>query len=240
MSIFLKLIIFVVFAVLHGCATYGKIGALPLEEQEFINKDGQNTLISKKSNTVSLAFEPKAVKSGQQADFFLTVNNSGSNDVLFSIEDMLVTSDVGNSGNTVELKIFSQEELIAGENKRQKLRMAWITLGAILHGLDAGLNKKDNPNAGQEVKTQYADEMTKLQAEGMEKLQQLTSIIPQQQIVSAGEWKNNTVRVQLPKITDRQEKIMFVINFDEEDHKFNFTLEKAEKESFINNEKSAY
>lgn len=119
---------------IQGCATYGKISGIPSEGQRSVFKDGRLTLISIKQNTVAIAPDTETVTSGQRGDFVIAVNNGTSQDILFSSED--VTAYVDSNGQITALKVFSYDELVAEEKKRQ----AWAAVGAALQGAADSMN----------------------------------------------------------------------------------------------------
>jgi hypothetical protein len=124
---------------IQGCATYGKISSIPSEGQKSIFKDGRNTLLSIKQNTVAIAPKNETVTSGQRGDFVIAVNNGTSQDILFSTEN--ITASVNKNGQLTILKVFSYDELVAEEKRRQ----TWAAVAAALQGVSDSMNAS---NAG--------------------------------------------------------------------------------------------
>lgn len=119
---------------MQGCATYGKVSGIASEGQKSIFKDGRNTLLSIKQNTVAVAPKDETVTSGQRGDFIIAVNNGTSQDIIFSSADVTAFTNI-NSQLTM-LKVFGYDELVAEEKKRQK-RAAFA---AALQGVSDSMN----------------------------------------------------------------------------------------------------
>ena len=81
-----------------------------------------------------MAPDTETVTSGQRGDFVIAVNNGTSDDILFSTEDISATAEV--SGQLTTLKVYSHEELVAEETKRQ----AWAAVAAALQGAADSMN----------------------------------------------------------------------------------------------------
>lgn len=113
---------------LQGCATYGSLTAVPRDGERSVYKDGRNTLTSIKLNTVAVTPNSDRVKSGDRGDFTVAVNNGSTADIVFSTEDISARSSAG--GQTAPLKVYSYDELVAEEKKRQ----AWAAFAIALAG----------------------------------------------------------------------------------------------------------
>ncbi|NHQ60863.1 hypothetical protein G9409_09780 [Chlorobium sp. BLA1] len=119
---------------MQGCATYGRLSGVPSDGQKSVFKDGRKTLISIKQNIVAVSPDTEIVTSGQRGDFVIAVNNGTSQDILFSTEHITASADT--NGQLSMLKVFSYDELIAEEKKRQ----AWAAVGAALQGFADSMN----------------------------------------------------------------------------------------------------
>lgn len=119
---------------LQGCATYGSLAAVPTNGERSIYKDGRNTLTSVKLNTVAVTPNSDRVKSGDRGDFTIAVNNGTTDDIVFSTED--ITAQRSSSGHTEPLKVYSYEDLVAEEKKRQ----AWAAFAVALAGAANSIN----------------------------------------------------------------------------------------------------
>lgn len=124
---------------LQGCATYGTLTAVPTNGERSIYKDGRDTLTSVKLNTVAVTPNSDRVKSGGRGDFTIAVNNGSTADILFSTEDINAQSSSG--GHAEPLKVYSYDELVAEEKKRQ----AWAAFAVALAG---AANSISAANAG--------------------------------------------------------------------------------------------
>lgn len=113
---------------LQGCATYGSLTAVPRNGERSIYKDGRNTLTSVKLNTVAVTPNSDRVKSGERGDFTIAVNNGTTADVVFSTDDISAQSSA--DGRTAPLKVYSYNELVAEEKKRQ----AWAAFAVAMAG----------------------------------------------------------------------------------------------------------
>lgn len=134
MKSFVKVAMLAIIVVTQGCATYGRISGNPLGNQKSVYKDGRKTLISVKQSTVAIAPETDTVTSGQRGNFVIAVNNGTNHEILFSTED--VTAYSKTNGQRLALKVFSYDELVAEEKKRQ----AWAAVGAALQGAADSMN----------------------------------------------------------------------------------------------------
>jgi len=119
---------------LQGCATYGSLTAVPTNGERSIYKDGRNTLTSVKLNTVAVTPNSDRVKSGERGDFTIAVNNGTTADIVFSTDNVTAQSSAG--GSTAPLKVYSYEELVAEEKKRQ----AWAAFAVALSGAASSIN----------------------------------------------------------------------------------------------------
>lgn len=119
---------------LQGCATYGSLTAVPTNGERSIYKDGRNTLTSVKLNTVAVTPNSDRVKSGDRGDFTIAVNNGTTADVVFSTEDITAQSSTG--GHTASLKVYTYEELVAQEKRRQ----AWAAFAVAMAGAANSIN----------------------------------------------------------------------------------------------------
>ena len=123
-----------IIVVSQGCATYGRISGTPLDDQKSVYKDGRKTLVSVKQSTVAIAPETDTVTSGQRGNFIIAVNNGTNREIVFSTDN--VTAYSNTNGQSLALKVFSYDELVAEEKKRQ----AWATAAAVLQGLTDSMN----------------------------------------------------------------------------------------------------
>ena len=134
MNIFIKRTFILLFVVTQGCATYGKISGIPSVGQKSLFKDGREVLISVEKSTVAIAPEMKIVKNGRRGNFIVAINNGTNQEIIFSTND--VTAYFKTNDEITSLKVFSYEELIAEEKKRQ----AWAAVGAALQGAADSIN----------------------------------------------------------------------------------------------------
>lgn len=124
---------------LQGCATYGSLTAVPTNGVRSIYKDGLDTLTSVKLNTVAVTPNSDRVKSGGRGDFTVAVNNGSTADIVFSTNDITAQSSSGSQSEP--LKVYSYEDLVAEEKKRQ----AWAAFAVALAG---AANSISAANAG--------------------------------------------------------------------------------------------
>lgn len=134
MTSLVKVAMLAMIVITQGCATYGRISGTPLVDQKSVYKDGRKTLISVKLSTVAIAPETDTVTSGQRGSFVVAVNNGTNHEILFSTDD--VTAYFKINGQRSALKVFSYDELVAEEKKRQ----AWAAVGAALQGVADSMN----------------------------------------------------------------------------------------------------
>lgn len=222
--VYSKLAIVIIPLILGGCSTYGKISALPADNQKITHQNNKKTLISEKASSVSLTPKLKRVKSGARGDFILSIENRSSNHMPFSIDDISVTSHTINSDEIRLLEVFRREELIRKEKSSQKARNAWDIFGTVIHTLNAGLNA-DPKNL--EALKKHEEQRANTQKKHQEILRGLESFVPEKTTILPGKKISGLVRIQLPKITDTSQKIMFVISLGDEEHALTFIQEKA-------------
>ncbi|VAX00595.1 hypothetical protein MNBD_GAMMA20-316 [hydrothermal vent metagenome] len=230
---YLKLIIVVASIALQGCATYGKISALPGDGQKLIYKDDRTILISEKYNTVSLVPKLEKIRSGQKGDFILTIDNKSLNSIQFSINNISANGYSSDIDEMSVLKIFSREELTNKEKNSQEIKGAWSGLGSVLYGLDAAEKSGTTSSYSAESTLKKHNERAEKSKEmGKNKLQELKLLVSENTItILPGEKMSGVIRIQLPKITEVRKDVLFVVNVDKEEHKLIFTQKKIDKEN---------
>lgn len=227
---YLRLVVVLFSVMTVGCSTYGKISALPTDNQELIHQDGQKTLTSEKYNLVSLSPKSEEIKNVGWGEFILTIKNRSLNNMQFSMNDISVHSYEVDSDKVMALKVFKREELIKKEKSSQKSRNAWDTLGSVLNVLNVAVSAGTGSySSGLSDQKKHEDSVAKSKKRHKETLKNLESLMQENTMVLPGEKMNGLIRVQLPKITDARKKIMFSIKLDEEEHKLAFIQEKIEK-----------
>lgn len=133
----LKLIATLLFLVLlSGCATYSKISCVESPDQRMVYRDGRETTISVKQNTVAISLESSTIQSGARANFIIGVKNGGDEDIIFSTENVTAKLNDGSHSNEDFMKVYSYEELV----KEEKTRQAWAAVGAALQGMSESMN----------------------------------------------------------------------------------------------------
>ncbi len=231
MWIYLKLIVVIISIAFQGCATYGKISALPGEGQKLIYKDDRAILISEKYSTVSLVPKLENIRSGQKGDFILTIDNKSLDNIRFSINDISANGYSSDIDEMSVLKIFSREELVNKEKSSQEIKGAWSGLGSVLYGVDAAEKSGTTSSylAESELK-EHNERAEKSKEIGEKKLQELKLLVSENTMtILPGERMNGVIRVQLPKITEVLRDVLFIVNVDKEEHKLIFTQKKIEK-----------
>jgi hypothetical protein len=136
-----KLVLVLALLTLSGCATYERISGVPSEGQKAIYKDGRKTLLSTKANVVVIAPQAEKTRSGERANFTVAVKNETQNEILFSTENVSAFKKDAKTGDLVALKVYSYEELVNEEKRRQ----AWAAVAAALQGMSEAMNAS---NAG--------------------------------------------------------------------------------------------
>ena len=113
---------------LPGCATFANVSGLEGDGQRKVFRDGRESLISIKRHTVSISPEESVIRVGQRGAFVVVVRNSGTDEFVFSTDD--IAAAAAGPGTTGPLKVFSYEELVAEERRRQAI----VAFGAALQG----------------------------------------------------------------------------------------------------------
>jgi hypothetical protein len=129
MSCIRFLVSLVLLTLVVGCARYGQISGLAQHGQQNFYRDGRQTLVSEKKHAVAISPVSEKISSGARADFFVFVRNGGANEILFSTDNIVVSMlDTADALKTSRLKIYSYEELLAEEKRRQ----AWAAAAVIM------------------------------------------------------------------------------------------------------------
>jgi hypothetical protein len=125
---------------LLGCATQQRVSLEAGEGQQTITRDGESALISAKKNVVMIQPVSGSVSAGDRPAFVLLVGNMTRERLEFS-PNMLSARVVAADNTSNSLKIFTYEELVQEENRRQMV-------GALAAGLAAAGRSMNAANAG--------------------------------------------------------------------------------------------
>lgn len=123
-----------VLCCLQGCATYGSLTAVPSRGERSVFQNGQNTIVSTQLNTVAVTPRSNRIKSGDQGAFVVAVQNGLTSDLVFSTEN--VTAYATTNGNSQALHVYSYDQLVAQEKRRQ----AWAAFAVALAGAADSIN----------------------------------------------------------------------------------------------------
>lgn len=127
-----------VVLLLTGCATYGQISSIMAEDQKMIYRDGRETVLSQKKHTVAIALQSETIRSGHRANFIIGVRNGGEDDIVFSTGNIAITmSGSKDRAKTNSLKVYSYEDLVKEEKKRQAWAALATAIGAVGDSLSA-------------------------------------------------------------------------------------------------------
>lgn len=121
---------------LSGCATYGRISCIESPDQRMVYRDGRETTISSKTHTVAIALETPTIQSGVRANFIIAVRNGCGKDIILSTENITARLQDGNFVSDASMKVYSYEELVREEKKRQ----AWAAVAVALQGMSESMN----------------------------------------------------------------------------------------------------
>jgi hypothetical protein len=128
--------ILVCLVLFSGCATYSKISCIESPGQRLIYQDGRETIISAKMNDVAIALESATIRNGARANFIVAVRNGLNKDIIFSTEDITAKIMTGNSVPGENMKVYSYDDLVREEKKREK----WAAIAAALQGMSDSIN----------------------------------------------------------------------------------------------------
>jgi hypothetical protein len=255
-----RLTLIVGVLMITGCSTSGKISGVPSAGQKSIYKDGRQTLVSVKRNTVVIAPSSGTVTSGKRGNFVIGVKNGTSRDVLFSAQNVTATSTDIKTGKTASLKVYNYDTLV----KEEKTRQAWSAVASAMQGAADSMNAANAGysnsygsysgsaynnygasayGSGSYSSTTYNSaaayaarsdaesksnaRMRNLQQEGRANLNHLASTILKKQTISPNRWHGGTVKMDLPEITDTDQRVVVVVNMGGEAHRFQFSQKKS-------------
>ena len=137
---------------LAGCARYGQISGLAQHDQKNFYRDGRQTLSSEKNHTVAISPLSEKILSGARGDFIVAVLNGGAKEILFSTSDIVVSMPgTKDTAETSQLKVYSYEELVAEERRRQAWAAAAVALqsaGDSMSAANAGYSNTSGSYSG--------------------------------------------------------------------------------------------
>lgn len=125
------LFVFIFIMALSGCATYGIITPIESAEQRMDYRDGRETTTSSKTHTVAIALESATLQSGHRANFIIAVKNGSNEEIILSTDNITANLKGENSMSDMSLMVFTYEDLVREEKKRQ----AWAAVAAGLEGI---------------------------------------------------------------------------------------------------------
>lgn len=131
-----QIALFLCVASLASCATYSKINCIESADQRMIYRDGRESTISAKTHIVVIALESSTIQNGTRANFIIAVRNGIDREINFSTENITAKLKSGIPGPDASMKVYSYEELVREEKKRQ----AWAAFGAALQGMSESMN----------------------------------------------------------------------------------------------------
>jgi len=127
-------------AMVAGCASTETVQFRPKAQQQALMRDGQAALISRRQNSiVMIRPASRQFQAGGRPVFAVGIYNLSGRPIDFRMANVQVVQTVNQQ--TVELKVFTFEELATEERNRQIAR-------AIIGGLAAGANAYSASRAG--------------------------------------------------------------------------------------------
>ena len=112
---------------LPGCVSYLAGSPIPLDGQETMFVDGKQLLVSNVGNSVAMGFQASPPDGGRGV-FVVAVQNGIGERFDFST-DNIAAAELNSDGSVKQyLPVFSYEDLVAEERKRQ----TWAAVGAAL------------------------------------------------------------------------------------------------------------
>lgn len=212
--------------VLGGCSASHKLELLASEGQQSVVRHGTASLVSAKRHVVMLqALEPN-VKSGERPSFVVALHNMGSGPVTFRASEIRARA-ITARGST-SLDVYSYDELLAEEKRRQALQAFGVALGGIGRSMQAtnagtsttyGTFNAYGPygqahgsyrsttydsyrsfTAQQLAQAQTSAEFASIRAEGEQNLRRLRSSIIKDHTLYPGEWYGGLVVLEAPTV----------------------------------------
>lgn len=222
MKPFIKSALLALIVVTQGCATYGRISGTPLADQKAVFKDGRQTLISVKQNTVAIAPEAEIVRSGQRGNFVIAVKNGTNHDIVFSTDD--VTAHSKTNVQVTVLKVYSYDELATEEKERQRRE----AVATALQQIGDSLNAPRDRHVRKAARADFEERFARLRAEGEANLSNLSARILKKETIFPGAWHGGIVKIDLPNVSEVPQQIELAVNVGGEIHEFRFIQEKVE------------
>ena len=126
----------VLATVLLGCATQQRLSLEPSAGQQSLTRDGESALISAKQNVVMIRPADGSVAAGDRPAFVVLIGNMTSQRLDFS-PNMLSARVIASDSSSTPLKIFTYEELMKEEKRRQMVGAFAAGLAAVGRGMSA-------------------------------------------------------------------------------------------------------
>jgi hypothetical protein len=130
----------VLFALVAGCARNETVQFRPKAQQQAMMRDGQAALTSRRPNSiVMIRPASRQFQAGGRPVYAVAIYNLSNRPIDFRMANVQVAQIVNQQ--TVELKVFTFEELATEERNRQ-------VAAAVIGGLAAGMNSYSASQAG--------------------------------------------------------------------------------------------
>lgn len=236
-------------AISSGCASTASYQLQAVDGQEVVTRDGQQSLISTKSNVVMLKAAAANGEFGDRPSFVIAAFNAQSTPIDFDPGTISATA-TGGDGKTSSLRVYTYAELVAEEKRRQNVKLFAAAVGGVARGVqaaDAGYSSTTGTysahgNYGQRAygtysattydqgaafaAQQHANAMTSMQIaaiqqDGERNLDALGQYTAKRNTTMPGEWYGGVVVFGKPKNAKGPVIYRIVVPLAGEQHSFN-------------------
>jgi hypothetical protein len=231
-----------------GCASNDAVDMLASGDQQAITRDGSPSLISAKRHVVMLQATDSQMESSGRPSFVLAVRNMQDTYLQFRPSDVRALR-VQADGSQIALKVYSYEELVAEEKRRQTMAVVGAALAGAANSYNAAnagysrttgsfnaynsyggsaygnyqsttYNSYQAYSAQQLAAAQTSANFAAIRAEGSQNLMALRGSIIKAHTLSPGEWYGGEIILDKPKKSNGQVQYTILVELDGEEHAF--------------------
>lgn len=230
--------------ILAGCATAVSITPLAGDGQHLTYRRGEPMVASTKTHTVALQVHSTVIQDGKVAEFGIGVHNRANNALVFS------TDNVSASWKGQRLKVYSFEELIAEEQRRQSAERVGLALQAFGAALQGGQQTRpvqgtivgpsgvttysgtatySDPGAAALAQQAVNEKIQAFNADSKAAVAHLERSILRKHTVAPDTAYAGIVRIEMPSVRDGPERIAVIVTIPPDTHSFAVDLKLLQK-----------
>lgn len=204
----------VVATFLGGCVTTETASFEPSAGQQSVIRDGRPAIISQRTaTTVVVAPASRAFRIGARPVYVVGIANHSQQPITFRLADIRV-QQIGGSAPSHLLKVYSYDELVSEEHRRQ---IGMAILGAVVAGANSyaaarsgggPLTRAVNEDI---AANQNAEMMNNISTNGQMNLAMLEQAYLKDDTIMPGEWYGGQLQFDAPSVADPTKPKEFVI-----------------------------